>query len=56
MDLALFAGCGLNHRTGFRPLLPQQMTHEALDTLIATGKAVAIDQILPDALEPAPVI
>ena len=50
VDLGFFPGGGLDHRAGFRRGLPQQTADEALDALIATGEAAAIDQILPDGL------
>jgi hypothetical protein len=50
IDLTFFAGFSLDHRAGFRRLLPNQMADETLDTLIATGEAAAINQVLPDRL------
>src|ERR1019366_5439352 len=48
--LGLFGRGRLDHRAGFRRRPATQTTEEALDALIATGEAAAIDQILPDGL------
>src|SRR5438105_15943046 len=45
----IFAGCGFDHRAGFRRRLATETNDEPLDTLIATGEAAAIHQVLPDA-------
>ena len=48
IHLAFFPGCSFDHRAGFRRRLATETKDEPLDTLIATGEAATIHQVLPD--------
>ena len=48
IDLRLLAGCGDDYDASFGRLRSAPLAHEALHTLVAAGKAVLGDQVLPD--------
>src|SRR5215469_3233767 len=50
VDLGFFSRSGEDDACWFRTLRSAQLTHEALHRLIAPGKAVVRDQVLPDRL------
>src|SRR5262245_6673606 len=50
VDLRLFSRCGDDDARWFRPLRSAQPANIALHRLIAPGKAVVRDQVLPDRL------
>ena len=48
IDLALFAGRGLDDHTSFRRLAGVKLADEAPHTLVAGGEPASVHQILPD--------
>ena len=50
INLRFFAGCRLDHDTGFRRTLSAELPDEALDALIVPRETVLVHQVLPDRL------
>jgi hypothetical protein len=48
IDLSFFSGRRVDDTTGFRGPSRLQLTDEALDALIASGKTMSIDHVLPN--------
>ena len=48
VDLRFFAGCGDDDGAGLFLRRAAELVDEAFDALVAAGKAVVVDQILPD--------